>query len=148
MMCCCFFVLKCLAISSLIEKYQAVAISTSTFAISFQNSDGLSTDEWVEIDQNIPPLKEFTACHWEKIRYFSSQAMTIWAYCIADKNDRADINCTQIYSVGNVATANQHRTQHTLFHLLTSQARSLGLRALPFQSSMCKTHCRLLGIQS
>ena len=107
MVCCRFFVLKCLAISSLIEKYQAVAISTSTFAISFQNSDGLSTDEWVEIDQNIPPLKEFTACHWEKIRYFSSQAMTIWAYCIADKNDRADINCTQIYSVGNVATANQ-----------------------------------------
>ena len=106
-MICCIFLLHVLLICSFHEKHQAVALSTSTFVISFQNSGVLSTDEWVEITQNIPPLKEFTACHWEKIRYFSSQSMPIWSYCIADRSKKDDINCTQIYSKGNIATANQ-----------------------------------------
>ena len=103
-MICCLFLLHVLLICSFHEKHQAVALSKSTFVISFQNSAVLSTDEWVEITQNIPPLKEFTACHWEKIRYFSSQIMPVWSYCIADRKNRDDINCTQIYSAGNIAT--------------------------------------------
>ena len=103
----CLLFLQFLLICSFHENHQAVALSKSTFVISFQNSGVLSTDEWVEITQNIPVLKEFTACHWEKIRYFSSQIMSVWSYCIADRMNKNDINCTQIYSAGNIATANQ-----------------------------------------
>ena len=80
---------------------------SSTFMVSFQNSGGWSTNEWVEYDQDIPVLEEFTACHWERIRYFSSDIMNVWAYCIADRVQTLDINCTQLYSSGNGSTGNQ-----------------------------------------
>ena len=92
---------------SSIERHQALALSTSTFVISFQNSDLWSTKEWVEMNQNIPVLHEFTACHWERIRYFSTDAMYVWSYCIADRTNTNAINCTQAYSFGNSSTANQ-----------------------------------------
>ena len=52
-------------------------------------------------------LNEFTACHWEKIRFFSSDSMTTWAYCIAKKDQHNDLNCTQLYSSGNGTTTDQ-----------------------------------------
>ena len=81
--------------------------STRSFVVSFQNSGGWSTDEWAVFDKPIPLLKEFTACHWERIRYFSSDIMSVWAYCIANKLQKSIINCTQLYSYGNSTTANR-----------------------------------------
>ena len=81
--------------------------STPTFVVSFQSSGGWSTEEWVEFDKPIPLLKQFTSCHWEKIRYFSSDIMTVWSYCIASKIDNSDVNCTQLYSSGNGTTIDQ-----------------------------------------
>ena len=68
--------------------------SSPSFVVSFQNSGGWSTDEWVEFTKPIPLLKEFTACHWERIRYFSSDLMAIWSYCVASKVQKHDMNCT------------------------------------------------------
>ena len=102
-----FHMLYILVMYSFIEKHHTLALSTPTFVISFQNSDVWSTKEWVEMNQNIPVLNEFTACHWERIRYFSTDMMTIWSYCIADRTNRNAINCTQAYSFGNSSTANQ-----------------------------------------
>ena len=82
-------------------------VCESTFVVSFQKSGGWSTNEWVEINKSIPVLNEFTACHWEKIRYFSSDIMTPWSYCIAEELQRDDLNCTQIYSSGNGTTTDQ-----------------------------------------
>ena len=53
---------------------ECAASSTRSFVVSFQNSGGWSTEEWVEINKPIPLLKEFTACHWEKLQYFSGKA--------------------------------------------------------------------------
>ena len=53
------------------------ASHTQSFVVSFQDSGGWSTKEWVEFDKAIPLLTEFTACHWERIRYFSSECLGI-----------------------------------------------------------------------
>ena len=95
-----------LTTSAIIWSYHAVA-SFTTFVVSFQNSGGWSTNEWVEIDKPIPVLNEFTACHWEKIRYFSSEIMTVWSYCIARRDLKSDLECTQLYTSGNETTTNQ-----------------------------------------
>lgn len=84
-----------------------VASSTQTFVVSFQNAGGWSTKEWVEFDKPIPILNEFTACHWEKIRYFSSDMMSVWAYCIAINIQTTNMNCTQLYTYANSTTANR-----------------------------------------
>ena len=81
-----------------------------SFLISFQTNGGRSTNEWVEVIKPIPTLKEFTACHWEKIRFMSSDIVSVWAYCIAYRNQLNDINCTQLYS---------KRTPETNFKQLT-----------------------------
>ena len=98
--------LLCSAIIILITKYRSGS-STQSFVVSFQNSGTWSTEEWVEFDKPIPLLKDFTACHWEKIKYFSSDTMNVWAYCIARKNQTDRINCTQLYSSENSTTANR-----------------------------------------
>ena len=81
--------------------------ATSTFVVSFQSSGGWATDEWVEYDVEIPRLEEFTSCHWDKLRHFSVDFMTVWSYCIADRNNNANMNCTQLYYSGNGTSANQ-----------------------------------------
>ena len=74
------------------------ALSSPSFVVSFQNSGGWSTEEWIEFDKPIPILKEFTACHWERIRFFTSDMITVWSYCIARNDQQNDINCTQLHS--------------------------------------------------
>ena len=88
------------------QKYCSV-LSSSTFVVSFQSSGGWSTNDWIEFKKEIPPVDNFTSCHWEKIRYFSSDIMAVWSYCIAHKTNRQDINCVQLYSSGNGTAANQ-----------------------------------------
>ena len=49
----------------------------NTFKVEFQSSGDWSKDEWLEHEGKIPQLSEFTACHWEKIIYFSQDINTI-----------------------------------------------------------------------
>ena len=81
--------------------------ATSTFVVSLQNSGGWSTNEWVEYGGKIPRLEQFTSCHWEKLRYFSSDIMTVWSYCIADKENAVSIKCTSLYYSGNGTSTDQ-----------------------------------------
>ena len=90
----------------LMTRYCGSSLARS-FVVSFQNSGGWNTEEWVEFDKPFPLLKEFTACHWERIRYFSSDVMSIWSYCIANKAQKSNMNCVQLFSSGNSTTMNQ-----------------------------------------
>ena len=104
MMSFCCFIVGGLLISS--QIYGLVS-ATPTFVVSFQSSGGWSTDEWVEYDGKIPRLEKFTACHWEKLRHFSSDIMTVWSYCIADRIDNANMECTQLYYSGDSTSSSQ-----------------------------------------
>jgi len=83
------------------------ALSTTSFGISFQNSGGWSTEEWAKYKNDIVSLRELTACHWEKIRFFSANVMTVWSYC-TERNVSGDaMTCTLLYHVPNIKTANR-----------------------------------------
>ena len=58
-----------------------------TFSISLQSKDKLSLDTWAIYKGDIPSLKEFTVCHWNKVSYFSSAIDTIWNYCYTKTKD-------------------------------------------------------------
>ena len=78
-----------------------------TFLASFQ-SDGIrSTTQWMKYKGKVAGLdKDFSACHWEKVRYFSLEINSIWAYCfIFSASEKLDNqNCLQLYH--NFTSAN------------------------------------------
>ena len=91
----------------ILSTYWYHVTCSSTFMLSFQEPGVWSTKNWAEYDKDIPLLEEFTVCHWENIRYFSSDLMNVWAYCIHDRVQTHNMNCTQLYSSGNGSTSNQ-----------------------------------------
>ena len=60
---------------------------SKTFSISLQSKNNLSLDTWANYKGDIPSLKEFTVCHWNKVSYFSSAIDTIWNYCYTRTKD-------------------------------------------------------------
>ena len=77
-----------------------VVFGEKTFMVSFQtdirdNTLG-TTDVWVEFSREIPRSKEFTVCHWIKIKFYNSEnAGCLWSYCTEVKpGDKMD--CLQV----------------------------------------------------
>ena len=58
-----------------------IIANESSFIASFQSSGHWSKNEFLEYNDSISELKEFTACHWEKARFFSEQYNVPWSYC-------------------------------------------------------------------
>ena len=80
---------------------QKTALSHKTFVATFQSEIdwviGPSTDEWIEFLPDIPPIKEFTACHWMKTKYFNRDvSVNLWSYCTVDTIDDT-MKCLQIF---------------------------------------------------
>ena len=92
----------------LAEAYvlNAIGSTTSSFYISFQRSKNLSTEEWAEYKGDMPELKEFTACHWDKPTSFNDQINTIWGYCVKVNNSEK-IDCFQLLLSLDPSTANR-----------------------------------------
>ena len=79
----------------------------TSFEIQLQQSGYWSPDEWIEYKGTIPQLTEFTTCHWEKLRYFARINSLIWAYCFILSEDNTQFNCVQLFSSGDLASANR-----------------------------------------
>ena len=82
------------------------------FIVSFQrNSTGtvsISTDEWIEFRNEIPSCKEFTACHWIRIRYYNKVfPFNIWSYCTIEAKEK-DMECVQLWLDNSWKTANRN----------------------------------------
>ena len=87
--------------------------STESFVVSFQegikNIDYHVDNQWMEYTGEIPSIKDFTACHWMNIRYFSKELMPIWSYCmIRDEKERNDTDCLQISFIPVPESANRN----------------------------------------
>ena len=80
-------------------------LATKSFILSFQESGGWSTEEWAKYKGKLPLMKEFTSCHWEKIRFFSADVMTVWSYCTAQNDSGINMTCTNLEVRSNPATA-------------------------------------------
>ena len=81
---------------------------SGTFILDFQSSGNLSTEEWAEFTDKIPPMNEFTSCLWEKLRKFASDYTAVWGYCKQKSNTDQSIKCTQFYHRGTPLTLNRH----------------------------------------
>ena len=102
-----------------------------SFISSFHSSGKWNEDEWIEYKDDIPSFNEFTACHWEKIKYFSEQINTVWSYCMYLTKDDPKLRCLEVYylissnigrrdqqclhqSIPNESTRNTRRNRPTL----------------------------------
>ena len=80
--------------------------AAKTFAVSFQGDGSWSTDHWIRYNEIIENVeKELTVCHWEKLRYFSAAVNSVWAYCYIESELNDDLQCWQLYSEANRASA-------------------------------------------
>ena len=67
--------------------------------LKFQsNTEGAySTEHWAQFKGNLPHLKAFTVCHWERLRFFSVRETPIWSFCYKNQDVFADHHCTQFW---------------------------------------------------
>ena len=82
-----------------------------TFVVSFQpniiGSHFATNDSWIEFNQSIPKVNEFTVCHWIRIKFFNFKyAACLWSYCtIANEGDK--MKCLRLCLNGVFKTANR-----------------------------------------
>ena len=70
------------------------------FKIKLQKGGKWSDNEIAEYLGHIPAFSEFTACHWEKLKYFATRSNTIWSYCKVYSVKDETLRCLQLYSYG------------------------------------------------
>ena len=97
----------CLLILIILFSQTGKVISYPTFSMAFQGSGSWSTEEWAKYKNIIPRMEEFTACHWQNIRFFSAELMTVWAYCITHDVNGRTIKCTEIFQRSDPSSANR-----------------------------------------
>ena len=100
---------------------------TTTFSISLQSNKKLSLEDWARYDGNIPRLEEFTACHWDKLSYFSTHVSTIWNYCYT-KTNNSSLWCIQIEYAPLIETAYRHMLLVAYFG-----SDQISAKIIPFQ---------------
>ena len=93
-------------------ELQCFAKGENSFIASFQTeADGaavVNTNSWIQFSEPIPSVKEFTTCHWLKIRFYNINiAACLWSYCIVE-NAQGKMKCVQmcLYGVRNTANSN------------------------------------------
>ena len=87
-----------------------LVISQSTKILRFQIDSGgiYTTEEWAEFKGKIPHLGSFTACHWERLRFFSVRDSCQWAFCYKNKDLFDDHHCTQIWYNRDIASGGRY----------------------------------------
>jgi hypothetical protein len=57
--------------------------------------------EKIEVDFG----KEFTSCHWERVRYFSLEVNCVWAFCFKENQSDKNLQSIQFQHMTNTSTA-------------------------------------------
>ena len=78
--------------------------ATESFEIIFNEDGKWSPKAIAEYRGDIPTMTEFTACHWEKLKYFGTRSNAIWAYCKTNASEDILPSCIQLYSKPSQAT--------------------------------------------
>ena len=94
-----------------------IALATPTFMASFQTdikSNNLATtDVWIEFPAHIPQTKEFTVCHWIKIKFYNSGiAAQLWAYCTVETPGQG-MKCLEV----SLQSANLNLGRNLIFQI-------------------------------
>ena len=98
------FVFKILPL--LLLTIEADSRKASTFLVSFQSGKNRSVDHWMRYNEKFEGYeKEFTACHWQMVRYFSMEINSLWAYCYTGLKEESQLPCIQLYFQTNTTSA-------------------------------------------
>ena len=101
-------------LQGLLLIFASIKICTAneqSFIVSFQpdikGSDFATNNSWIDINQSIPKLNEFTICHQIKIKFFNFKyAACLWSYCtIRREGDK--MKCLRLCLNGVFKTANR-----------------------------------------
>ena len=87
------------------------AIGMQSFVALFQTdivgSQSAKSDVWIEFNKNITKAKEFTVCHWIKIKFYNTDsAACLWSYCTI-QNPGQGMECLQVCMNADIQTANR-----------------------------------------
>ena len=79
-------------------------VAKKTFYVKLQSTGRWSKDEWVESQEKMPEITDFTVCHWQKPRYLANDYNPIWSYCIGAK-DEMPFRCIQLGYISDPISA-------------------------------------------
>ena len=66
---------------------------TTSFQTDIKGNHLATTDVWIEFSADVPDSKEFTVCHWIKIKFYNSDAAAcLWSYCTLE-NTGQNMEC-------------------------------------------------------
>jgi hypothetical protein len=82
-----------------------------SFFIPFQSLSkaaySISTDQWIEFENEIPNSREITACHWMRTKYFNvDPAFQLWSYCSVEQVGKK-MGCLELYLEHSIKSANR-----------------------------------------
>ena len=99
------FLLICLCLQKLVKGNQSFIVSFQTDVIG---PFAAKTNSMIEFSNPISSTKEFTVCHWLKIKFYNLDiAACTWAYCFV-QNDGDKMKCLQICLQGVYETMNRN----------------------------------------
>ena len=96
-------------------------ITAETFVVHFQSSTNGSqaqdTNEWAEYTAKIPAAKDFTACNWMKINYFSKEtSVVVWTYCTKTNASVDEISCLDMFLKSSLSSARRNLESLICYH--------------------------------
>jgi len=103
-----------------------------SFYIPFQSQSkgaySLSTDEWIEFNNEIPDSRELTSCQWIRTKYFNvATAFQLWSYCtIESANDT--MTCLELFLDRSETSANRNVIMKALMKYRTSVFSSVEVK--------------------
>ena len=75
------------------------------FQTHIHGSPSATSNVWIAYNKDIPRSKEFTVCHWIKIKFYNAdKAACLWSYCTIE-NEGQKMKCLQACMIGNIDTA-------------------------------------------
>ena len=88
-----------------------VLAAENSFIASFQSDINgpisAASNVWFEYKNKISPTKEFTICHWIRIKFFNFKySACLWSYC-TEKNEGDKMKCLRLCINGARTTANR-----------------------------------------
>ena len=69
---------------------------TASFQTGIEGSFSATSDVWMESSKQIPSLKEFTVCHWIKVKFYNIKSVAcLWSYCTVQTGN-SEMECLQV----------------------------------------------------
>ena len=117
-------------LSFFVNMMVASSNAMDTFIVSFQSQGTKSINHWMKYNKMINGFeKEFSACHWQKIRFFSLGMNAVWSYCFILQESDNDLKCIQLVQ----KTSSDAGRNVDLWAFISRVGREIRVDSIPFK---------------